>query len=264
MTSFISSNQPDVKSVGTSDWSRNELMALLGHDLRNSIQGVLSWANLICREVVSDKFSDEMKSRGLEVIIRNCRLQNRLLKQLIVLSRRDCDDLASDAYWINIKPILEAAINTMTPQARENGINLQVELASSAESVIGDPAQLEEVFTNLLSNAVKFTPVGGTIDVSLEYIEGSAEITVSDTGRGIGAEFLPYIFERYRQEKGNQPGHEGLGLGMSIVRYLVERHGGDIQAMSAGEGRGATFVVCLPLTTNAGSAVVPRAKTTSV
>jgi len=229
--------------LGNAAWNRDELLAMLSHEICSSTQVILSWVELICLRPASD----EMMLRGLETIKRSSRLQSRLIKQLLQLSRRERGDLWFDEQRIALRPILEAAINTMTPLALAKSIKLHAELEPSAAPVFGDAAQLEEVFTNLLSNAIKFTPVGGRIEVRFRCWKGCAQITVSDTGRGISAEFLPHVFDRFRQEKGNPTGHDGLGLGLTIVQYLVERHQGKIYALSSGEGKGATFKVRFPL-----------------
>jgi len=143
--------------------------------------------------------------------------------------------------------VLDAAIETMVPQAAAKSVDLRTNLKCSAATVLGDPVRLQQVFTNLLSNAIKFTPAGGRVELRCRCRMGYAQITVKDTGRGIGAQFLPKIFDRFRQEKLNLAEPSGLGLGLAIARYIVERHRGRIYAMSPGEGKGATFRVYLPL-----------------
>lgn len=228
-------------------WNRDEFLAMLSHEIRNSTQNILSWVGLLCARPASQ----EILSQALEVIRRNAQLQDRLIKQLLESSRKNSGEFWLDSCRVALVPILEATINTMRPQAVGKGIELQAELEPSAAAVVGDAAQMEEVFTNLLSNAIKFTPVGGRIDVRLSCWQGTAQIAVSDTGRGISPEFLPHVFERFRQERGNSAGQDGLGLGLAIARHMVERHGGKIYAFSPGEGKGATFVVRFPLGANA-------------
>ena len=247
MTLRTNLNDSTETASESGDWSRAELLAMLAHDIRNSTQGIISWAYLVCQHSVSD----ETKSQGLEAIRRSGWLQSRLIKRFIELSREDTGNLGSDDCRIQLRPILEGVVRTMTPQALAKGINLRVEFERSAATVFGDPAQLEEIFTNLLSNAIKFTPAGGRIDVQFMCGKGKAQINVSDTGRGISAEFLPHVFERYRREKEDPIGNEGLGLGLAIVQYLVEKHGGNICAFSEGENKGATFTVSLPLAAKA-------------
>ena len=228
---------------GNAAWDRDEFLAMISHEIRNSTQIIISWAELLCGRLGSD----ETVLKGLQVIRHNGRLQTRLLNQLLAFSRKPGGDFWLDAGRIALAPILEAAIQTMTPQALAKGIQLHAEVEPPAPSVVGDAVQLEEVLTNLLSNAIKFTPACGRIEVRLLCSNGSAEITVSDTGQGISADFLPHVFDRFRQERGNAAGDEGLGLGLAIARYLVERHHGKIYAASSGEGQGATFGVSFPL-----------------
>lgn len=262
----LKETQPDnipLKETQSDDiaWNPHEFLAMISHEIRNSTQSIISWAEFMCMRVPSD----ETLSQGLEVIRRNGRLQIRLLNQLLAFSRKQDGELWLDTSRIALAPILEAAIKTMLPQALAKRIQLRAELEPMASTIIGDAAQLEEVFTNLLSNAIKFTPAGGHIEVRLRYLQSSAEITVSDSGQGISAEFLPHVFDRFRQEKSNPAEPDGLGLGLAIVRYLVERHHGKISALSPGEGKGATFKVCLPLAANPVAGSSPAAtRTTSV
>jgi signal transduction histidine kinase len=234
-------------------WNMDEFLAVVSHEIRNSTQSIIGWAELMCMKPASD----EVLSRGLEVIRRSGQLQTRLLRQLLAFSGKQSGDPWPEAGMVVLLPVLEAAIIAVTPQALAKAINLQTELEPSSAAMIGDPHQLEEVFTNLLSNAIKFTPPGGLIAVRLKCTGSWARITVSDTGRGINAEFLPHVFDRFRQENGNPTGHDGLGLGLAIARYLVERHGGRIHAFSSGEGKGATFEVCLPLDPDPGTRKQP-------
>jgi two-component system CheB/CheR fusion protein len=234
----MSENQP-----ANPDWNEEEILAMISHEIRNTTQSIMFWAEFICRK----ENSEEALARGLEVIRRNSHLQAQLIKQLLAFSRKQSSYLWSNLSRIPLRPILEEVIKTMKPQALAKTIELQAELEPSTAFVIGDPLHLEGVFTNLLSNAIKFTPAEGCIEVRFRCWKNCAQITVSDTGRGISAEFLPHVFDRFRQEKGNPTGYNGLGLGLAIVRYQVERHRGTISAFSSGEGKGATFNVCIPL-----------------
>src|SRR6185436_11332412 len=155
--------------------------------------------------------------------------------------------LRLDVLDVAIEPMLQSAVETMIPLATVKTIELRAELEHSSDSVMGDPTRLQQIFTNLLSNAIKFTPSGGRVEIRSEYRSACAEITVSDTGRGISSEFLPHVFDRFRQENVAANEHNGLGLGLAISQYLVERHHGRIHAFSRGEGQGATFKVYLPL-----------------
>lgn len=243
MTQQLSSQALKDNQPGSSDWDSHEFLAMISHEIRNSTQSILSWAEFMCMRLPPD----ETLSQGLEVIRRNGQLQIRLLNQLLAFSKKQEGDLWLETSRISLVPILEVAVKTMLPQALTKRIQLRAELEPTVPSIIGDAAQLEEVFTNLLSNAIKFTPAGGHIEVRLRSSKGNAEVTVSDSGQGISAEFLPHVFDRFRQERRNSAEPIGLGLGLSIVRYLVERHHGKISARSAGKGKGATFKACFPL-----------------
>ncbi|HSE37709.1 MAG TPA: HAMP domain-containing sensor histidine kinase [Blastocatellia bacterium] len=231
---------------GNGGWNLDEFLAVVLHEIRNSTQSITGWAELMSMKPASD----EVLSRGLEVIRRSGQLQTMLIRQLLAFLRKQGGDLWPEASRVALLPVLESAIIAVTPQALAKAINLDTELEPSAASIIGDAHQLEEVFTNLLSNAIKFTPAGGRIRVRFRCRKGCARITVSDAGRGISAEFLPHVFDRFQQEKGNPAGHDGLGLGLAIARYLVEKHDGKIHAFSPGEGKGATFEVCFTLDTD--------------
>jgi two-component system, chemotaxis family, CheB/CheR fusion protein len=253
MTRYSSFDMPKDNEPINGDWERDEFLAMVSHEICNSTNIIISWAELICRR----QALDETLSQGLEAIRRCGQLQARLIRQLIAFSGKKSGDLWSDANLIALRPILETAIKAMTPQALAKGISIHTQLGPAAGSVIGDASHLEEVFTNLLSNAIKFTPAGGRIELQYKCWKGRAQITVSDTGRGISAAFLPHVFDRFRQEKVGPTGHNGLGLGLAIVRYLVEKHQGNIYAFSRGEGKGATFTVCFPLASTAAAQTAP-------
>ena len=253
MSRYSSFDMPKDNEPMNGDWERDEFLAMVSHEICNSTNIIISWAELLFRQ----KASDETLSQGLEAIKRSGQLQAKLIKQLVAFSGKKSGDLWSDATIIALRPILETAVKAMTPQALAKGISLRVQMGPSAGSVIGDTSQLEEVFTNLLSNAIKFTPVGGRIELRYKCWKGRAQITVSDTGRGISADFLPHVFDRFRREKVGPGGHDGLGLGLAIVRYLVEKHRGNILAFSRGEGKGATFTVSLPLASTGAAQTAP-------
>ena len=248
--------------VADAEWTRDEFLAVISHEIRNSTQIIISWAELLGRQADSN----ETISGGLEVIRHNGRLQAKLLNQLLAFSGKGQTN-PGPASRVSLVPILEGATKTMTPQALAKRVQLCTELEPSICFVIGDTSELEEVFANLLSNAIKFTPAGGRIDVKLSCSKDCAEITVTDTGRGISPQFLPHVFDRFRQEIPNPDARNGLGLGLAITKYLVERHHGHIEAFSAGDGLGATFRVSLPLASpavmanRALRAVRPRSRT---
>jgi signal transduction histidine kinase len=219
-------------------------LAMVSHELRTPTNAILGWAQLI-KERLTDA---ETIAHGLEVIERNARLLAQLIEQLLDFSRVNNGLLRFNAQRASLVPILEAAIDTMLPQARAKEIDLHMELDESAIAVICDPSRLQQVITNLLANAIKFTPSGGRVDIQLARQSSYAEITVSDTGRGIPTEFLPHIFEPFGQAGTDQAtAHDGLGLGLTIARHIIERHKGKIHAESLGEGTGTKFTIIIPL-----------------
>ncbi|MGH9768181.1 MAG: PAS domain-containing sensor histidine kinase [Blastocatellia bacterium] len=220
--------------------AKDEFLAVVSHELRSPLNAMLGWARLL-RGGESDEATI---MHAVEVIERNARSQAQLIEDLLDISRIVAGNLRLDLHAIDLAPVIEAAVDDVSPAAEANAIHLRVSLDSAAGPVVGDPARLKQVVWNLLSNAVKFTPQGGSVEVRLARAESDVRITVSDTGKGIKSEFLPHIFDRYRQE--GQEANKGLGLGLNIVRRLVELHGGTAKAESRGEGQGATFTVTLP------------------
>jgi CheY-like chemotaxis protein len=187
-------------------------------------------------------------TRGLQTIQRNARMQTQLIEDLLDMSRISAGKLRLDIQPVDPSAFIEAAIETVLPAAHAKSIRLEKFLDPTAGPVPGDPGRLQQVVWNLLSNAIKFTPKDGKVQVLLQRINSHIEITVADTGAGIHPEFLPQIFERFRQADASiTRSHGGLGLGLSIVKNLVEMHGGTVRAESRGHGSGATFTVQLPL-----------------
>jgi signal transduction histidine kinase len=172
-------------------------------------------------------------------------IQAQLIDELADYSRLGANTLALTVRVVSLKEIVTAAVEALAPMARQKQIHLGVQPVLSDAEMDGDPTRLQQVFSNLFSNAIKFTPSGGNVRVTLESSGDYHTITVSDTGEGIGAEFLPFVFDRYRQAD-RTPGRGGLGLGLTIARHIVELHGGTIKAESRGKGEGAAFVVQLP------------------
>lgn len=222
--------------------AKDEFVAIVSHDLRSPLNAILGWAKLL----QTRKPDEATLVRALETIERNAQAQAKLIEDLLDISRMIRGKLELVHTQVDLVAIAKTAIATAYPTANAKQIHLELSLDTSLKPICGDPNRLQQVLGNLLSNAIKFTPQGGTIAVKLERVKGCAQITVSDTGCGIAAEFLPYVFECYRQaDRSNRQG--GLGLGLAIVRHIVELHGGTIQVTSPGEGQGATFTVNLPL-----------------
>lgn len=223
---------------------KDEFLATLSHELRTPLNAILGWATLF----KSASLDEEEQREGLDVIERNARIQAQLIEDLLDVSRIISGKLRLDVQKVALPEVIEAALAAVMPAAEAREIRIHKVLDHGAGPVAGDPARLQQVVWNLLSNAVKFTPKGGRIQILLERVNSHLEISVSDTGQGIPADFLPHVFDRFRQADGSTTRrHGGLGLGLSIVRQLVELHGGSVRAKSPGEGQGATFVVALPL-----------------
>ena len=225
---------PDVKTF----------LAVVSHELRTPTTAILGWASLL-REAPAD---GEAVSHGVEAIERNARLQAHLIEQLLDYSRANNGLFTLDARRASLVPVIEAAVETMLPQAQAKGVELRAGCDESAGTVVCDSFRLHQVVTNLIANAIKFTPPGGRVDVRLARRGSYAEVTVSDTGRGIRPEFLPHVFDPFRRAGGGRwVAHDGLGLGLTIARHIVEIHKGEIRADSGGEGKGAKFTITLPL-----------------
>jgi PAS domain S-box-containing protein len=223
---------------------KDEFLATVSHELRTPLTAILGWAHLL-RTGTSDA---DFTHKAFETIERNARAQAQLIDDLLDVSRIITGKLRIDVQPINPNTFIEAAIESIKPGAEAKGVRLQKIVDTGMVFVAGDPVRLQQVVWNLLANAVKFTPRGGRVQVKLERVNSHVEITVSDTGAGITPEFLPLVFDRFRQaDQRKTRQHGGLGLGLSIVRHLVELHGGNVRAESAGEGQGSTFTVLLPV-----------------
>jgi PAS domain S-box-containing protein len=229
---------------------KDEFLATLSHELRTPLTAVLGWAKLLRSEQLDPKVA----ARALESIERNAQAQSQLINDLLDVSRIVTGKLRLTVRPTALAPVIESAAEGVRPAAEARGVRLGVSLDASAGLVSGDADRLQQVFWNLLSNAIKFTPREGSVEVRLARAGDCAEVSVRDTGAGISAEFLPHIFERFRQADGAiTREHGGLGLGLAIARHLVELHGGTIHAESEGEGRGSTFTVSLPLLESRGA-----------
>ena len=234
---------------------KDEFLATLSHELRTPLGAMLGWAELLLRGDLSDR--DER--RGLEAIERNARLQASLIEELLDMSRIDSGKVTLDMREVDLALLIESVVAAASPAAQAGGITLQRELASPMPRLRGDAARLQQVLSNLLSNAIKFTPPGGRVTLSVSSTETGVRIAVTDTGRGISRDFLPHVFDRFRQADASTTRRfGGLGLGLAIARQLVEMHDGTLVADSDGVDHGATFVVTLP---RAASTLVEPART---
>ncbi|HEX8652237.1 MAG TPA: PAS domain S-box protein [Pyrinomonadaceae bacterium] len=224
--------------------TKDEFLATLSHELRTPLTAMLGWTRMLRTKELDETTS----AHALATIERNIYAQTQLIEDLLDVSRIITGKLRLDVSPVELMPIIEAALDSVRPAAEAKEILLQTALDPLTGPVSGDAARLQQVVWNLVSNAVKFTPKGGRINVRLERVESHVEINVSDSGQGISTEFLPHVFDRFRQaDSSTTRVHGGLGLGLAIVRHLVELHGGTVHAESQGTGQGSTFKVKLPV-----------------
>ncbi|MDZ8261312.1 ATP-binding protein [Nostoc sp. ChiQUE01b] len=228
----------------TANRIKDEFLAVLSHELRSPLNPILGWARLL----QTREFEPIALKKAIATIERNAKLQAQLIEDLLDVSRILQGKLNLKMLPVNLVFVIEGGLETVRLAAEAKNIQIKTLLDASFGQVLGDSGRLQQVIWNLLSNAVKFTPEGGRIDIQLQRVDAQAQITVSDTGKGISPEFLPYVFEYFRQADGTTTRKfGGLGLGLAIVRHLIELHGGTIRAESLGEGQGAIFRVRLPL-----------------
>ncbi|HMO24986.1 MAG TPA: PAS domain S-box protein, partial [Tepidisphaeraceae bacterium] len=224
---------------------KDEFLATLSHELRTPLNAILGWS-----QILAGGTRDQQEFlEAVRTIERNARAQTQIIEDLLDMSRIISGKVRLDVQRLDLATVVREAVESVRPSADAKGIRLQAVLDPRAGPVTGDPARLQQVLWNLLTNAVKFTPKGGRVQVLLERVNSHLEVSVIDTGEGISPEFLPHVFDRFRQaDASTTRRHGGLGLGLSIVKQLVELHGGSVRVKSAGAGKGATFIVALPLT----------------
>ena len=222
---------------------KDEFLATISHELRNPLNAIMGWAHMLR----VGKLTEPNAERAVETIYRNAKSQAQLVADLLDVSRIISGKLRLDVRAVDLIFIVNAAIDSVRPASEAKGIRLQTMLDPAAGPISGDADRLQQIVWNLLTNAVKFTPKGGRIQVKVQRVNSHVEIIVSDSGVGINKEFLPYVFDRFRQADASTTRiHGGLGLGLSIVRQLVDLHGGSASVQSEGEGKGATFTITLP------------------
>jgi PAS domain S-box-containing protein len=233
---------------------KDEFLATVSHELRTPLNAILGWGRLLH----AGSLGPEKAASAIDAIVRNAASQSQIIDDLLEVSRIIAGQLRLDADMVDVNQVVTAAIDVVRPAAEAKGVALLWSFNPDSGMIRGDAGRLQQVLWNLLTNSVKFTPRGGQVCVTLRRHTSIIEIEVVDTGRGIAAAFLPRIFERFTQEEaGHSRRKGGLGLGLAIVKHLVELHGGDVEAHSAGENAGATFIVKLPLAPVAPTAVVP-------
>jgi PAS domain S-box-containing protein len=225
---------------------KDEFLATVSHEIRTPLNAILGWSQML----KANKISNPNDIRGaVETIYRNAKSQAQLIEDILDVSRIITGKIRLEAHPISLAPVIQTAVESLRPAIEAKNIRLQMHLDFEPRMVVADPNRLQQVVWNLLSNAIKFTPENGSVEISLENESQQTKIVVTDTGKGIEAEFLPFVFERFRQADGSSTRkHGGLGLGLAIVRHIVELHGGSVEVSSAGEGHGATFTVLLPQT----------------
>ena len=224
--------------------SKDEFLGLLSHELRTPLNSILGWTRILS----AHNLEPDAAAQALETIDRNAKLQARLIDVMLDVSRIISGKLRLDAQPVDLTSVINGAVETLRPAAEAKQIHMNVALDFGTGSVLGDPVRLQQIVWNLVSNAVKFVPREGTVNVELRRVNSLTEICVSDNGPGIEKEFLPFVFDRFRQaDSAANKRYSGLGLGLSIVRHLVELHGGTVEATNSENGGGAKFVVRLPV-----------------
>jgi signal transduction histidine kinase len=222
---------------------KDEFLATVSHELRTPLGAVLGWARMLA----SGTLAPDRAKLAIDAIERNAQAQAKLVDDILDVARGVAGNVSLEMLPLDLTTVAHGGVEAIAPAAAGKKIAVQVR-ADGPVMVVGDQGRLRQVVWNLLSNAVKFTPAGGCVTVDVRASDGHAELQVADTGMGINAAFLPYVFDKFRQADASfTRQHGGLGLGLAIARHLIELHGGSIEARSAGEGAGATFVIRLPL-----------------
>jgi len=244
---------------------KDEFLATMSHELRAPLNAIFGWVTLLR----SHRLDESTQQRAIDTIERNAREQKRLIEDLLDVSRIVTGNVSLELVSLDPRKVVEAALESMQPAAQAKGLRLVPRLDDQAGGVRGDFARLQQVVCNLLSNAIKFTPAGGEVEILLTRKGPVVEICVADSGQGIKPEFLPHVFDRFRQEDGSiSRRHGGMGVGLAIVRHLVELHAGTVEAHSAGEGSGSRFLINLPAhelaNAAAGEAIAPPANVSSM
>src|SRR5205085_111441 len=253
---LLAANEKEQQARAEAEAANREkdiFLAIVSHELRTPLNAILGWSHILARTL-----KDSEQALAIDVINRNAQTQAKLINDLLDAARIINGKLQLDLRPINPATLLQEVATAMQPAAEAGEVRLEIRLEATDGVCLADPDRLRQVLNNLLSNAIKFTPAGGLVCAAYARQGDTAQIVVSDTGKGISPEFLPFIFERFRQRDLADRRAGGLGLGLAIVRQLVELHGGSIQAESEGEGRGTTFTIRLPLKEAAGASSVEQ------
>jgi signal transduction histidine kinase len=245
----VTHNHETLKSHKTNESINrvDDFLAIISHELRAPTSAILGWTELLDRQT-----DHTGVAKAVDVIRRSALAQVHLIEEIADYSRLGANRLGLTIQAVSLTQIFKATVEALAPTARKKEIHMTLALGRSRAEMDGDATRLQQVFSNLISNAIKFTPSRGDIRVTLKSGGDCHTITVTDTGEGISAEFLPFVFDRYRQADRSSDERGGLGLGLSIARHIVKLHGGTIEAQSRGRGKGAEFIVQLP---RAGAAV---------
>jgi PAS domain S-box-containing protein len=228
----------------TANRIKDEFLATVSHELRTPLNAIVGWSSLL----MTDSLNEDVQKRAIETIGRSARAQSQIIEDLLDVSRIITGKLSLNTQLTELETIIKTALESLYPAAESKNIEIKSNFDFPAKFILGDPDRLQQIMWNLLSNAIKFTPKGGEISVSLQQVESQIQIKVSDTGQGISREFLPYVFDRFSQADGTSTRKfGGLGLGLAIVRHLVEMHGGTVEVESAGLNQGTTFIITLPV-----------------
>lgn len=239
---LLVSEQEARRAAETANRTKDEFLATVSHELRTPLASMLMWIRMLD----SGKLDEETNAHARKTLVGNVKTLSQLINDLLDVSRIVSGKLRMETRPVELASVIEAAVGVVRPAADAKSINVKTTLDLAARQLTGDPDRLQQVLWNLLSNAVKFTPTQGSVEIKLEYLGSAARIAITDTGIGIAEESLPRVFERFYQV-GSRSEQRGLGLGLAIVRHLVEMHGGTVRAESAGVGQGATFTLELPL-----------------
>jgi CheY-like chemotaxis protein len=244
LAELVAKEQAARREAETANRSKDEFLATVSHELRTPLTAILGWAQMLR----TDRVPPDGVRHAIEVIERSARAQRQLIDDLLDVSRIVTGKLRMDVRPSDPSSFIDAAVDAVRPAAEAKGVRMQKVMDTGLISIPGDPVRLQQVIWNLLSNAIKFTPRGGRVQIRSERVNSHLEIVVSDTGQGISPDFLPHVFDRFRQaDQKTSRQHGGMGLGLAIVRHLVELHGGNVSAASDGEGKGSTFIVRLPI-----------------
>ena len=240
---LLESEKAARRDAESANRAKDEFLATLSHELRTPLNAIVGWAHLL----KTGQLDEGQRARAVDVIDRNAKAQSQIVADVLDVSRIVMGKLRLDVRPVALATVVEEALDTLRPAAAAKEIQLEASLTGD-ERVSGDPDRLQQIVWNLISNAIKFTPSGGSVRVRLRRADGHVDVVVEDTGAGIRPDFLPHVFERFRQsDSSSTRAHGGLGLGLALVRHLVELHGGTVSAESLGQGHGATFTVRLPL-----------------